>query len=107
MAHHCAMERSARDGCNDGSRRNLRRSAGTALLILAATLTVSARFERGVPPVFRCGAPVGTIYRVSRSTGELELDRLAGSALIEDAWVFLEPGSLWIDVGPTEMDCLL
>lgn len=47
----------------------------------------------------RVGAPVGTSYHLSQAEGERQLDRLARTVETEDAWLFLQADSLWIDAG--------
>ncbi len=45
------------------------------------------------------GCPAGTEYFASRTEGERQLQELAGTVVPEDAWVYFESYSLWIDVG--------
>lgn len=50
----------------------------------------------------RTHAPVGSCYQASLSEGQRRIDDLARSAPLEDAWIYLEAESLWIDVGADE-----
>jgi len=85
------------------------RSSGVLFFTFAAVAALIGGSTTGIgnagaahPNALRCGAPVGCRYYCSRSEGERQLRNLAAHADSEDAWIFLETWSLWVDVGEKE-----
>jgi len=85
------------------------RSSGVLFFTFAAVAALIGGSTTGIgnagaahPTALRCGAPVGCRYYCSRSEGERQLRNLAAHADSEDAWIFLETRSLWVDVGEKE-----
>jgi len=85
------------------------RSSGVLLFTFAAVAALTGGTTTGTgnagaayPTALRSGAPVGRRYYCSRSEGERQLRNLAANSDTEDAWIFLETCSLWVDVGEKE-----